>query len=105
MKDWKRHTSASGVISEFELGESCSNSHRFNALSTMGGVEAGLGLSEPSFDGVLWVPTSLVMASTFFSGNHHREFKISDPETEQTRIVKKKDKWFNLEQGVSELLV
>lgn len=78
MKDWKWHTSVTGVILELELGESSSNSHLFKALSTMGGVEAGLGLFEPTFVGVLWVPTSLVkaLASTCFSGNHNREFKI-----------------------------
>lgn len=53
MKDWKWHTSVTGVILELELGESSSNSHLFKALSTMGGVEAGLGLFEPTFVGVL----------------------------------------------------
>lgn len=53
MKDWISHTSVSGVTLELELGEFSSNSHLFNALSTMGGVEAGLGLDEPTFGGVL----------------------------------------------------
>lgn len=53
MKDWRWHTSVSGVLLELELGESSSNSHLFNALSTIGGVEAGLGLFEPTTVGVL----------------------------------------------------
>jgi hypothetical protein len=50
----QRHTSSLVLIFAFELGESpASISNRFIDLSTMEGVEAGLGLLELRSGGVL----------------------------------------------------
>ena len=63
------HTPSSDffVWVEQEFGELVSSfPHAFKDV-TMGGVEAGLGHVELLSGGVLWVPTSFVIPSTFFS--------------------------------------